>query len=344
MIHSKFPGKLFLMGEYAIMEPGQKAVIAAIDRFLNVYIEPSEQFEVNSRYGDLQGTEIFMQNDNLVHVKAAIEMSRRYLKFKKKPMISFKMHIESELDSDNQRKYGFGSSGVVIVAVIDAILKLHDVNLDSLELFKLSVMAQVIVGEMSSGGDLASTCFGGLVAYERYDESWLIVEDMCNMNLVHTSWPGLVIEPLISNSVKLCVGWTGTVNQTAPFVDSARELNSINPKYYESFLNDANRLVDLFIIAWNQDNFGMLSQAINNYRLLMLELGNRADINIETNELTALIESAQNLDFPAKISGSGGGDCGFALISENFNEKANTLVHEWEKHGILYLDVGVYET
>lgn len=332
------------MGEYAIMEPGQKAVIAAIDRFLNVYIEPSEQFEVNSRYGDLQGTEIFMQNGNLVHVKAAIEMSRRYLKFKKKPMISFKMHIESELDSDNQRKYGFGSSGVVIVAVIDAILKLHDVNLDSLELFKLSVMAQVIVGEMSSGGDLASTCFGGLVAYERYDESWLIVEDMCNMNLVHTSWPGLVIEPLISNSVKLCVGWTGTVNQTAPFVDSARELNSINPKYYESFLNDANRFVDSFIIAWNQDNFGMLSQAINNYRLLMLELGNRADINIETNELTALIESAQNLDFPAKISGSGGGDCGFALISENFNEKANTLVHEWEKHGILYLDVGVYET
>lgn len=76
-----------------------------------------------------------------------------------------------------------------------------------------------------------------------------------------------------------------------------RELNSINPKYYESFLNDANRFVDSFIIAWNQDNFGMLSQAINNYRLLMLELGNRADINIETNELTALIESAQNLDF-----------------------------------------------
>ncbi|AZK43820.1 phosphomevalonate kinase [Erysipelothrix piscisicarius] len=344
MIHVKFPGKLFFMGEYAIMEPGQKAVIAAIDRFLNVYIEAAEQFEVNSRYGQLQGTEIFMQNETLTHVKAAIEISRRYLKFRRITMTPFKMHIESELDSENEQKYGFGSSGVVLAAVIDAILRLHEVELESLELFKLSVMAQVIVGEISSGGDLASTCFGGTLVYQRYDESWLIVADMCNMNLVHSTWPGLLIEPLPSTNLNLCVGWTGTVNQTSPFVDAVRELKSSNPGYYASFLEEANLRVNQFIDAWKDHDFILVSQAIDHYRMLMAELGNRASINIETNVLTKLIESAHNIGLPAKISGSGGGDCGFALISENFNEKANTLVHEWEKHGILYLDVGVYKT
>lgn len=344
MIHTKFPGKLFLMGEYAIMEPGQVAVIAAVDRFLNVYIEKADDFEIRSAYGHLQGTEIFMQNEILIHVKAAIEISRRYLKYQKIKMEPFKITIDSELDADDHQKYGFGSSGVVVVAVVDAILKQHAIHAEPIELFKLSVMAQVIVGEMSSGGDLASTCFGGIIAYRRYDETWLILEDMSNMELVHTDWPGLMIHAMQTDCFKLCVGWSGNANSTTPYVEKVRELSELEPYYYQMFLLSAERTVGDFIKGCENRDFSMIKKAVELYRGLMCDLGHHADLMIETPKLKGLIECAETFNLPAKISGSGGGDCGFALLPENFHEKEPRLLHEWEKHGILYLDVGVYET
>ena len=38
---TKVPGKLFLAGEYAVVESGNPAVIAAVDRYLTVSIECS---------------------------------------------------------------------------------------------------------------------------------------------------------------------------------------------------------------------------------------------------------------------------------------------------------------
>ena len=45
---TKVPGKLFLAGEYAVVESGNPAVIAAVDRYLTVSIESAESGMIHS--------------------------------------------------------------------------------------------------------------------------------------------------------------------------------------------------------------------------------------------------------------------------------------------------------
>ena len=37
---SRAPGKLYIAGEYAVVEPGHRAVLVAVDRFITVRITP----------------------------------------------------------------------------------------------------------------------------------------------------------------------------------------------------------------------------------------------------------------------------------------------------------------
>ena len=46
MIRAKAPGKLYIAGEYAVVEPGQPAVLVAVDRYLTVHLEVGEAASV----------------------------------------------------------------------------------------------------------------------------------------------------------------------------------------------------------------------------------------------------------------------------------------------------------
>ncbi len=39
MIELSVPGKLFIAGEYAVVEPGHPAIIVAVDQFITVTVE-----------------------------------------------------------------------------------------------------------------------------------------------------------------------------------------------------------------------------------------------------------------------------------------------------------------
>ena len=41
MIETRAPGKLFIAGEYAVVEPGQPAVLIAVDRCITVQLTES---------------------------------------------------------------------------------------------------------------------------------------------------------------------------------------------------------------------------------------------------------------------------------------------------------------
>lgn len=72
---------------------------------------------------------------------------------------------------------------------------------------------------------------------------------------------------------------------------------------------------------------------ITQYRNWMLKFGLWADIEIETDVLKVLIDSANNQGYPAKASGAGGGDCGIAL-----SETKIDLTEVWEPLNIERID------
>lgn len=55
MIEVSTPGKLYIAGEYAVVEPGHPAILAAVDQFINVTIEnATENGSIQSQqYSDL---------------------------------------------------------------------------------------------------------------------------------------------------------------------------------------------------------------------------------------------------------------------------------------------------
>ena len=88
MIEVSAPGKLFIAGEYAVVEPGHPAIIVAVDQFISVTIESAtKNGSIQSQqYSDLpirwtrnQGELILDHRENPFHyILAAIRLTEKY--------------------------------------------------------------------------------------------------------------------------------------------------------------------------------------------------------------------------------------------------------------------------
>lgn len=118
----KAPGKLYIAGEYAVVEPGQPAILIAVDQFVYATISHAKQGLVSSK--QLLGQDIYWtrENDQLqttqatakfAYVLKAIELTERYAKEQNCQLSTFNLQLDSDLDSPDGKKYGLGSSAAV---------------------------------------------------------------------------------------------------------------------------------------------------------------------------------------------------------------------------------------
>lgn len=332
----KFPGKLFLMGEYAVVMPKQKSVVAAIDRFIYASIEQGDALYVKSSFGELTELNEAAYQGPMRYVAHALKTAFDYAK-REEP---FHLILESELDDVSNQKYGFGSSGVVIVAVIASVMAHYNVFISREDLFKLAVITQYKMKETSSGGDLAASIYGGVLSYTRYDAKWL-ESQIQSVDLVDKEWPDLNITPLPFKDFNMLVGWTQTENKTTPYVKTFLEWGKKNPQDFDRFLFSANDATHLFIDGLQKSEEMVMKIAMEKYRECLNILANQTGLDIETDRLRKLVESANEVGLMAKLSGSGGGDCGIAIGKHLSDEIIEKIDKEWRKNGILLLDVEV---
>lgn len=326
MIEVKYPGKLFILGEFAIMEPGNTAIISAVNRFLYARIETSDTLHIETDYGSVNEHTLYTQEE-MAYVAVAYDVSKDYCNVHNIDFKPFKLTLESELNSQENKKYGFGSSGVVIVATLSAILKFHGLEIDRRTLFKLAVVAQKRMNKMSSGGDLAASIYGGLIRYTRYD----LTEVTDDVSCVFKDWNHLIIEPL-KHDLNFEVCWTKESHDTNKALKNFRKLKENKPKEYIELLQEAN---DIVLNALDDD----ILSSIALYRNWMLKLSKIINYEIETEALTTLIEISESLGYEAKVSGSGGGDCGIAMSKNNDLKEA--LIEKWEENGLEYIKDGI---
>lgn len=206
-VRSSAPGKLYIAGEYAVVD-GCAAIVAAVNRYVTVSIsdetlneELRENLQKNApsnrnycgvitsdgeKYEPLlwartSDGSIEIQNDGkYAYVLAAMCVVDAYASEKCAPNInrkSYNVHISSELDDvKTGRKYGLGSSAAVTVAVIRALCKWYDLNLSTPEICKLALIASSSVKKSGSGGDVAASSYGGWIMYRAYNREWLEAE------------------------------------------------------------------------------------------------------------------------------------------------------------------------
>ena len=183
LITAKAPGKLYIAGEYAVVETGFPAIIVALNQFVTVSIEKSheygsivsKQYQENSLYWQRQGDEMIFDNrDNPFHyILSAIKLTEQYARQVGKTLSVYHLKVNSDLDSADGKKYGLGSSAAVTVATVKALCAFYDLQLTNDELYKLASIAHLDVQGNGSLGDIAASVYGGWVAYRSFDKQWL---------------------------------------------------------------------------------------------------------------------------------------------------------------------------
>ncbi|WP_427870828.1 phosphomevalonate kinase [Leucobacter luti] len=364
MIEVRAPGKLFIAGEYAVVEPGEPAVLVAVDRFITLRLTESfEEGRVRSEeYGrsplvwvrDPESGEIVREHEPVDYVFAAIhavEQLRAELGIRPR---YFDLEIRSELDDVSGRKLGLGSSAAVTVAVIAALDEFYGLSLTRAERFRLSLLATIEIAPNASGGDLAASTFGGWIRYVSPDRGALHearAEHGVARALQAAPWQRTELERLPHPSrLRLLTGWTGIPASTERLVSGiARASSTSGPTRLAAqagehrplvpFVDESRVCVEAVANSLRTELPGALA-AIRRARRLMRNLGLASGIEIETPRLCALCDIAERNGAAAKPSGAGGGDCGIVLAPGEADPAG--ILSEWERNEIVPLSLSVH--
>ena len=369
MISQSAPGKLYIAGEYAVVEPGHQAVLVAVNRFITVRITQAEDGGSADPTGHISSTLYEAQSltwyrrpeDGVVmvdkqfndYVVSAIRMVEQMVREAGGPLRYFDLDVSSELDDGCGRKLGLGSSSAVTVATVRAVARFYGLVLDDMAVYKLALLATDAVQPIGSGGDIAASSFTGWVAYTSPDRAWLHQVSGAPgtgnspggsaglSELVRMDWPLLSIRRLPAPGLRLSVGWTGSPASTPRLVaDVQAHTRGAQDAAYTAFLRESEACLSALTLALREDDGGEIGLRIQEGRRLLSGLSRTSGITIETPQLRRLVEIAQEHGAVAKSSGAGGGDCGIALCPPGTDVAA--MHAAWESAGIQPLDLRVH--
>lgn len=352
MIMVKAPGKLYLAGEYAVVNPGHKALVIAVDRFISAELTESKVKGSVKSYSNIkmifsrndEGIVVEQNDDRFDYIFSAISTVEKFLQEKGYKLSYYDIKVKSELESEDGIKYGLGSSAAVVVAVIKAILKFYGYDYSLMELFKLSSLSSILIKHETSCGDIAAAVYTGIIKYTSF--SRLEILDRFNkeniVDLIESSWGELSVEKLeINNNFDILIGWTKSPASSVNLVSNSIKNKNKNVEFFERFLYESDECVDKISQAYEESDFETIMHYIAKNRQLLNEYANEYGIEIEKLKLKKLIEISNELGLASKTSGAGGGDCGIAITNnKNIHSK---IENEWHKEGILKLELEIFE-
>ncbi|WEV42125.1 phosphomevalonate kinase [Bifidobacterium sp. ESL0682] len=364
------PGKLYIAGEYAVVEHGHPAILVAVNRLLTARIT-----EIDTSFAQPQsfGVDPVGRIHSTGHPEASVTWRRRagravpdleqpgaafvlsvihaveeLAQQQGKELKIYDVNIESELDDASGRKYGLGSSAAVTVAMMKALLSFYGLDLEPIQQYKLAFVAASRAQKVGSGGDLAASLFGGCIRFTAVDRQWVTnrLQDTALNELIDMPWPGLSISRLRafepSSSLRLMVGWTGNPASTPSLVGHVQQQSAAeHERMYQDFLRSSDTCVDALADALVRDDEQAVIAHVREARKLLLSLSSFTGVVIETPALRHLVEVAESHGAAAKSSGAGGGDCGIAIAGPSADMPAVT--RGWQEKGIVPLDLSVHE-
>ena len=354
------PGKLFISGEWAILDVGNYGLVAAVNNRVHVSIEPAshmtitaEEFDIHDAKAEYTSGKLLVhadekQKETLKLFGEAISTSLKFLEEHKVQPMPFKITTNS---SDTQfdtpagrKKVGFGSSAAVVVAAVAAVLDFHEYKASKEEIYKLSTIAHYYAqGKVGSAFDVAASTYGGLFVYSRFDPEWLtkkIDSGEPLAKIVGEKWPSLVIEEVeVPSDFRMLVGWTGDSASTSAMIKQMNIFKDSSKDEYDELTGAIARTAWDAIEAFKKDERERFLGLLTKNESLLRRLGEASGVPIETPELKKLSEIADDYSAAGKLSGAGGGDCGIAVCFDEVT--ANNVVSAWEDEGLIPLDVTI---
>ena len=314
-------GKLYWAGEYAILEPGQLALIKAIPIYMTAEIKASDDYRL---YSDMFTYSVDMRPDSsYALIQETVALVEEYLTVQGVKLQPFSLDIRGKMEREG-KKFGLGSSGSVVVLVIKAMLAFYERPADRELLFKLASAVLLKRGDNGSMGDIACIVSEDLVLYQSFDREkvahWLEKEDL--QPVLERDW-GFSIESVEPGlEFDFLVGWTKEVAVSSHMVKQIK--NHMDASFLQASKETVANLVKALQTGHEEKVIEQLEQA----SLLLEDLSS----DIYTPSLRQLKNASRDLKAVAKSSGAGGGDCGIVL---SFDQDSTTLLKKrWADLGI----------
>ena len=321
MIAVKTCGKLYWAGEYAILEPGQLALIKAIPIYMRAEIAFSERYCI---YSDIFDFAVDLTpNPDYSLIQETIALVEDFLVYRGQNLRPFSLEIRGKMEREG-KKFGLGSSGSVVVLVIKALLALYNLSVNQDLLFKLASAVLLKRGDNGSMGDLACIVAEDLVLYQSFDRqkvaTWLKEENLSTV--LERDWGFSISQVQPTLECDFLVGWTKEVAVSSDMVKQIKQ--NIN----QNFLSFSKETVAYLVEALEQGDADKIIEQVGTASKLLEGLS----ADIYTPSLRQLKEASQDLHAVAKSSGAGGGDCGIALSFDA--QSTETLKNRWADLGI----------
>ena len=314
-------GKLYWAGEYAILEPGQLALIKAIPIYMTAEIKASNNYRL---YSDMFSYSVDLRPDSsYALIQETVALVEEYLTAQGVNLQLFFLEIRGKMEREG-KKFGLGSSGSVVVLVIKAMLAFYERPAERDLLFKLASAVLLKRGDNGSMGDIACIVSEDLVLYQSFDREkvaqWLEKVDL--QDVLARDWGFSIssVEPALK--FDFLVGWTKEV------AVSSHMVKQIKDNMNASFLQASKETVANLVKALQKDQEETIIDLLEQASQLLEGLSS----DIYTPSLRQLKDARRDLKAVAKSSGAGGGDCGIAL---SFDQDSTTLLKKrWADLGI----------
>jgi phosphomevalonate kinase len=295
IVEASAPGKLFLLGEYAVLD-GAPALLAAVDRRVIVTVAPSHDDRWHLSTPGLDLDALTLEGDGSIPAGADEQTRTRLRVFDAVRTVvrcrgALSITIDSAACFAGGHKLGLGSSAAVATALTAALSTAAGRSPSREEIRILATDAhRSAQSGAGSGGDVASSSYGGLIDY---------VRDTAPTSLV---WP---------QELEIMAVVTGTGSSTTNLVGKVADYAVRDPAHYRA---DIARLAALAHQA--QDALRSVEDFLrlaSDYFEQIVELDAHAGAGIISEHHLRLHTLAADLDGVFKTSGAGGGDVGLVF-------------------------------
>lgn len=317
-------GKLYLAGEYAVLTPGQGALLHFIPIYMQARIQFASSYRLQSALFDF-AVDMQPQADYSL-IQESVLLMEDFLRQQGKSIHPFHLELTGKFERKG-KKFGIGSSGSVVLLTIKALAALYQIQLTPDQLFRLSALVLIGRGDNGSMGDLACIAYESLVYYQSFDREALAerVRKENLLSLLDSDW-GYVIEALDNQlSYDFLVGWT---EEPAISSDLVKQVKSA---ITADFLSQTQSAVLAIRQGLEEADTQLVKEQLERVSQLLAKLSPA----IYTKKLARLKAAEEGLNVIAKSSGAGGGDCGIALSFSA--DSSRQVLKRWKKAGISLL-------
>jgi len=313
-------GKVFLAGEYAVLDPGRPALVVGIDRKLHATADPSPAglHILHSPMGVVW--ESGLPPPELRFAARAAQLARAFCARSGGVRIVF----EDDL-AVSGRKLGLGGSAAACVLAVRAVCAVAGREIADMEVVSLALAAHWAEQDGSgSGADVAAATLGGVLEV-RSRIPWRSVEEVMGMPAaqIAASRPLQVRRVRVPPDLRLLLAAAGAPANTRSLVRDARRFAQGDPRRWAKRAGEISAAAEQLRDALESGDAEAALAAVRNGAAAMAALGEDAQAPIVTPDLARACALASAAGGAGKPSGAGGGDCAVILA---FGDQARDRV------------------